>query len=215
MSTSGQLLFTLSAFVALVSAVVTITQRTPLRAAMSLLVHIIALAGLYLTLYAHLLSAMQLIVYAGAVVVLFVFVIMLIGPGSITSKGHLRLPTAKALGAAFVATGMGVVASQIGTVSIAFPSVRGCIEGQRMTQMGECGQFGGVEAMSKALYIDAAIPFELASVLLLVAIIGAIAVARGRSESAPAHPDPWAIPIQPRPAREAEPIVSQQGVQPR
>ena len=61
---------------------VTISARRPLRAAIGLLVHIISLAGMFLTLNAQLLAALQLLVYAGAVVVLFVFVIMLIGPAS-------------------------------------------------------------------------------------------------------------------------------------
>lgn len=76
---------TINAFVwgcgalALITALGTIAARSPLRSAMALLFHIIALAGLYLSLHAHVLAAMQLLVYAGAVVVLFVFVIMLLG----------------------------------------------------------------------------------------------------------------------------------------
>ncbi|MBC7171239.1 MAG: NADH-quinone oxidoreductase subunit J, partial [Polyangiaceae bacterium] len=58
----------------------TVAAKRPLRAAVGLLVNIVSLAGLYLTLSAEFLAAIQLIVYAGAVVVLFVFVIMLIGP---------------------------------------------------------------------------------------------------------------------------------------
>ena len=81
MSTSGEFLFMVAGLVAVVSAVLTVTMRTPLRAALTLLVHVISLAGLYLSLHAHLLAAIQMLVYAGAVVVLFVFVIMLIGPG--------------------------------------------------------------------------------------------------------------------------------------
>ena len=82
MSFGGELVFLVCGFVALVSAILTITQRTPLRAAVSLLAHVISLAGLYLTLHAHLLAAIQVIVYAGAVVVLFIFVIMLLGPSA-------------------------------------------------------------------------------------------------------------------------------------
>src|SRR5688572_11676662 len=90
MSTGGELLFLLCGTVALITAVLTITMRTPLRAAMSLLGHIVSLAGLYLSLHAHLLAAIQMIVYAGAVVVLFVFVIMLMGPGAMDTVPSTR-----------------------------------------------------------------------------------------------------------------------------
>jgi hypothetical protein len=90
LSTSGQVLFVVAAIIALVSAVVTVTQRSPLRAAMGLLLHIVSLAALYLSLHAHLLAAIQMLVYAGAVVVLFVFVIMLIGPGALSSRPDER-----------------------------------------------------------------------------------------------------------------------------
>src|SRR5688572_20124329 len=74
------MLFVLCALVAFFGAIATVSMRSPLRCAVALLFNIIALAGMYITLHAHLLAAIQLIVYAGAVVVLFIFVIMLIGP---------------------------------------------------------------------------------------------------------------------------------------
>ncbi|HEY6878684.1 MAG TPA: NADH-quinone oxidoreductase subunit J, partial [Polyangiales bacterium] len=80
MSGIAILYFSVLAIVAVLAAFGAIASRTPIRAALSLLAHILSLAAIYISLYAHLLGAMQLIVYAGAVVVLFVFVIMLIGP---------------------------------------------------------------------------------------------------------------------------------------
>ena len=91
MSGGGQLIFLLCAVVAIVTAVLTVSLRSPLRAAVSLLAHILSLAGLYLTLHAHLLAAIQLLVYAGAVVVLFIFVIMLIGPSAMPASKDRRL----------------------------------------------------------------------------------------------------------------------------
>src|SRR5262249_5025188 len=82
MSGFGIALFLFCGLAAVLSAVGTISVKSPIRAAMSLLVHIVALSGLFLTLHAHLLAALQLLVYAGAVVVLFVFVIMMIGPAA-------------------------------------------------------------------------------------------------------------------------------------
>ena len=80
MSTACFLLFLVSAVLAIVGAVITVASMRPLRAAMGLLLHVVALSALYLTLNAHLLAVLQLLIYAGAVVVLFVFVILLLGP---------------------------------------------------------------------------------------------------------------------------------------
>ncbi len=174
LSTSGQVLFVLSAIIALVSAIATVTQRSPLRAAMGLLLHIVSLAGLYLSLHAHLLAAIQMLVYAGAVVVLFVFVIMLIGPGALSSRPDERGVSTKLVGAATIALVAGAIAFQLGATDGGHVLIASCADGAT-----GCMEFGGVSAVSQAIFVDAAVPFELVSVLLLVAIIVAIAVARG------------------------------------
>src|SRR5882724_936445 len=76
----GNVFFVLSSLLALFGAFMTIASRSPIRSAVGLLVNIIGIASLFLKLNAQFLAAIQLIVYAGAVVVLFVFVIMLLGP---------------------------------------------------------------------------------------------------------------------------------------
>jgi NADH-quinone oxidoreductase subunit J len=73
-------LFAIAALAAIVGAVMTVSARNPIRGAMALLLSILGVAGLLLGLHAQFLAAVELIVYAGAVVVLFVFVVMLIGP---------------------------------------------------------------------------------------------------------------------------------------
>jgi NADH-quinone oxidoreductase subunit J len=178
MSSLGIVFFSGLAVVAVLSAFGTIASRTPIRAAMSLLAHILALAGLYLSLHAHLLAAMQLIVYAGAVVVLFVFVIMLIGPTEEPRTPGIHGAIPRMLGMCMMA-GVGLsIASAVGHLAPEAPSIEGCLPG-----VPECSQFGGVKGVAAVLYKDAAVPFELISILLLVAILGAIAVARGRSLS--------------------------------
>jgi NADH-quinone oxidoreductase subunit J len=174
MGTMGQVMFAVCGVIALVTAIITITQRTPLRAAMALLGHILALSGLYVTLHAHLLAAIQLLVYAGAVVVLFVFVIMLIGPGAIDSKPDERGIRTKIIGAATVALLAGAIAFQVGEATAPMTTIPSC-----GPSAPDCVDFGGVEAVSHALFVQAAVPFELVSMLLLVAIIAAIAIARG------------------------------------
>jgi NADH-quinone oxidoreductase subunit J len=174
LSTSGQVLFLVAAVFALVSAVGTVSQRSPLRAALSLLVHIMSLAGLYLSLHAHLLAAVQMLVYAGAVVVLFVFVIMLIGPGALSSKADERGVIWKLVGVSVLTMFTGAIVAVLGGTESARVTIASCAEGA-----AGCVEYGSVDAISNAIFVDAAVPFELVSILLLVAIIVAIAVARG------------------------------------
>lgn len=178
MSGAGGVVFILCALVAFLSAIGTVALKSPLRAAMSLLAHILSLAGLYLTLHAHLIAAVQLIVYAGAVVVLFVFVIMLIGPTEETKATFngffVRLIAACLMGL----LGSSIVFSLVGIEGGEKPQIAAC-----SPQQGpECQQFGGVEALGKELFTKASLPFEIVSILLTVAIIGAIAIARARTE---------------------------------
>lgn len=176
MSGAGTGLFYLFAVVALVSALGTITLHSPIRAAMSLLAHIVSLSGLFLLLHAHLLAALQILVYAGAVVVLFVFVIMMIGPAADeppVQRG--MLVKTGSIAVMFLVTAL--LASPLLSVSAPLLTVSSCTAAEG----AECEQFGGVTAFSKALFGASFVPFELISVLLTVAIIGAIAVARGRT----------------------------------
>ena len=167
MSLSGAILFVVMAIFAIVGALITVWARRPLRAAMGLLVHIVALAGLFLTLNAQLMAVLQLLVYAGAVVVLFVFVIMLIGPAAEVGPIEGRIAP-RTLSLAMVGVTVAVVATGVA----AFDAEWGALpEG-----------FGTVEGLGAAIYQQAAIPFEIISVTLLVAIVGAIAVARSRQE---------------------------------
>lgn len=202
MSLGGQIVFAVAGFLAVVAAVLTVTQRSPLRAAVALLVHVVSLAGLYLTLHAHLLAAIQLLVYAGAVVVLFVFVIMLIGPGALDVRTDQRGLMVKLVGGASVLMLAGAIAAQVGHAAAIFPALPGCLgpDGEATSQVGECGQFGGVDALANAIYVGAAIPFELVSVLLLVAIVGAIAVARGHTDAEKKAKDPAELDPRPRSA---------------
>jgi NADH-quinone oxidoreductase subunit J len=176
MSSAGIAVFVACGLIALLSAIGTIVVRSPIRAAMCLLTHILTLSGLFLSLHAHLLAALQVIVYAGAVVVLFVFVIMLIGaavPEQKTTRGLVIKSVAASL--------MGVLTLAVASVFASFSPEKPLIDGCDPTLGAECGQFGGVTGFAHHLFDQAVVPFELVSILLTVAIIGAIAVARGRS----------------------------------
>jgi len=176
MSSGGVVLFGLFGLVALLSALGTVIVHSPIRAAMSLLTHILALSGLFLLLHAHLLAALQVLVYAGAVVVLFVFVIMMIGP-PVPEPPVLRGMVVKTMSVAVLVLLTALLAFSVMPVSQAPISLPGCSDAQG----AECDQFGGVAAFSQSLFMSGLVPFELISVLLTVAVIGAIAVARGRT----------------------------------
>lgn len=162
--------FYVCAAIAVAGALFTVGAANPIRGAMGLLLTICGIAALFLSLHAEFLAMVQLIVYAGAVVVLFLFAIMLLGPAAVPPHDHETLPSrlAGALGMALVSAG-GIVAIVVGDGTKTphpFPVVRG----------GE----GTIEAVAHEIFGPGLVPFEIASALLLVAVVGAVAVARGR-----------------------------------
>jgi len=163
----GTILFVTAAIFAMAGGLVTISARRPLRAAIGLLVHIISLAGMFLTLDAQLLAALQLLVYAGAVVVLFVFVIMLIGPASEVGPIQGRVASRTLSLAVTIAIVLAV------STSLAYFDLPWGTPSE---------DFGTVEGLGMAIYSKALVPFEVVSITLLVAIVGAVAIARSRTE---------------------------------
>lgn len=163
----GQIYFYVLAAMALGGALVTVTNKNPIRGAMGLLLNIVSLAGLYLALHAEFLAIIQLIVYAGAIVVLFIFVIMLLGPNASTVSDRRGRITRIASGGLFALAALGGMALVANKVK--FP------------RLGRTEHdFGTIDGMGRTLFSDGVVPFELVSILLIVAIIGAVAVARGR-----------------------------------
>ena len=138
-----------------------------------MLLTIVGIAGLFLKLNAQFLAAIQLIVYAGAVVVLFVFVIMLLGPdaGLAQDKGEPKAKLARALAGVLLA-----LISIAGLVLV----LRVADKPSRFGNVG--AHHGSVEAVGTQLFTKAVVPFELATALLIVAVVGAIAVARSRHQ---------------------------------
>jgi len=162
--------FGLCAVLAVAGAIGTVAFPNPIRGALSLLFSIVAIAGLYLQLHAPFLAAIQLIVYAGAVVVLFLFVIMLIGPDAIPPKDSRAL-VARVTG--------GIAGTAISLLVIMVLSRKTF---PRIAPIQAA--YGSVESIGELLFTDYLVPFEVSSFLLMVAIVGAVAVARGK------QPDP-------------------------
>ncbi len=167
--------FGLCTLLVLVGGVITVGAKNPIRGAMGLLSTIVGVAGMYLLLSAELLAAVQIMVYAGAVVVLFLFVIMLLGP-SATSGRDTRTWSAR-----YLAAGV-FLATSLGAVVLLFQAR---LPGSAVTELGQAPRaLGTIEGIGHELFTTALVPFELSSALLLVAVVGAVAVARGR------QPDP-------------------------
>jgi len=139
-----------------------ILQRHPIHSALSLIVVMVALAGLYLLLGAEFIAAVQVIVYGGAIMVLFVFVIMLLNAGEEERTDFSRMArwAGLPLAAVFlveVAYGVARAASRLPTAAQAPVSTR---------------------ELAELLFRDYVFPFELTSFLILVAVLGAIVLAR-------------------------------------
>lgn len=176
---AGSFLFAVCSIVCVAGAVATIIARNPVRGAMGLLATIVGIAGLFLKLSAQFLAAIQLIVYAGAVVVLFVFVIMLLGADA--------APVREERGRVAKIAGGGLLAFlAIGATYALAPRT-----GQITRFAAVSADHGSVEAVGKMLFTVGVVPFELATALLIVAVVGAIAVARGKP-GAPKRAGPFA-----------------------
>ena len=139
-------------------------SRNPVTSAMFLVLTIISLAGLFVLLHAFFLAAVQVLVYAGAVIVLFLFVIMLL---DLKEEEQRRINYFTA-GLAVVAVGT-MAAVMVRTIRLSHPA-GALVRGVRAE--------GSAEALGRLLFADFALPFELVSLLLLVAMIGAILLSK-------------------------------------
>jgi len=167
------LLFIIFAATAIVAALGVVFSRRPIYSALFLLVNFGTLAALYIMLRAQFLAMVQVITYAGAIVVLFLFVTMLIGGGEL---GDIR-PRGSSLAARL--TWPRIAALALALLLLAGLGY-GIITGQLSTAQGSATAFenGSVQAIGQALYTEYLVPFELTSVLLLIGMIGAIVLAR-------------------------------------
>ncbi len=158
------ILFLVFAIIAVVCAINVVVQTHPISSAVSLIGVMGSLAVLYLLLGAEFIAAAQVIVYAGAVMVLFIFVIMLLNAGAETRQGRSLM--AQALGVPLLIALLGILAFFV----------------QRLYPQGTV-HFGGfrggtAEAIGRALFTSYLLPFEITSILILIAIVGAVVLAR-------------------------------------
>ncbi|HXF71524.1 MAG TPA: NADH-quinone oxidoreductase subunit J [Actinomycetota bacterium] len=167
------------------SAVAMLLQRNAVHAALFLVVNLFTLAVFYLVLGATFLFAVQIIVYAGAIMVLFLFVIMLLGVDrreSLAERLRGQRLLAGVLGVGLVAEVAAAVRAGVG-FSARFP------QGFEAVNRG-----GNARALARVLFTDYLLPFEVTSVLLIVAAIAAMALAARRARAAAGEPGTGAAP---------------------
>ena len=157
--------FILFGAIATGGAIMVVTRRHPMASALYLILTLFAVAALFVLRQAHFLAAIQVIIYAGAVVVLFIFVIMLIN----VPEDRLPVERTTALRVLGVITaGLLILESAVIARRFGMPKL-------------PAADSGSVEAVGRALFTDYLLAFEITSVLLLAAVIGAIALAKKKA----------------------------------
>jgi NADH-quinone oxidoreductase subunit J len=159
-------LFLLLAALTVASALTVIVHRNPIYSALGLVSTLFMLAVLFIGLDAQMVAVLQIIVYAGAIVVLFLFVIMLL---------NLQVEERSSAAPPLVAI------AAVGGVALGGLVILGIVRTQLGAPVPVHAGFGGTEALAERLFTVYLLPFELTSLLLLVAIVGAVVVGRKRA----------------------------------
>jgi NADH-quinone oxidoreductase subunit J len=161
MNPSTVIFFVLAALLVL-SSLMVVSVRNVVHAAVALVAALLIIAIFFITLQAPMVGVLQVMVYAGAVMVLFLFVIMFLNPKTL-ERPHRAW------------WGLGIIsASLLGAMLVSmFSKVESIADPVTSTEL-----FGSPETLAKSLFTEFVLPFEIASILLLVAIIGAVVLAK-------------------------------------
>jgi NADH-quinone oxidoreductase subunit J len=161
-------IFFIAAAMAVAGGIGVISFREPIRSVLSLVVVMLALSVLFLLLSAQFVFVVQIIVYAGAVMVLFLFVIALFGPARELARTRLRFQSW--LSVLFVIALLALIWAMLQGIQY------------RQPEQTDLSVFGTVQSIAVGLFTTYLYPFELTSILLLVAAIGAIYLSRRQGE---------------------------------
>ncbi len=166
------ILFIVLGTIAIAAALGVILIRKTIYSALCLLVNFCSLAGLYLLLNAQFLAAAQVIVYAGAIVVLFLFATMLLGGSEETANLRIHESTNLRI---YLTIALTVVL----LVEVGYVLISGTLTGTQGSDTPEAiARVGNVQAIGELLFTDYLLAFELAAVLLLIGIVGAVVLAK-------------------------------------
>ena len=171
------------AFMTLVMAIFVVTARLAVHSALFLISALVNVALMFILLRAEFIAGVQILVYVGGVMVLFLFVIMLIQTRS-EEQEHVKIYTGQAIFATIVTVLLA------GSFIFAYSPAKPILEssGASVAEPGERSEVGtgslsrDTQVVGERLYTQAALPFEIASLLLLVAIVGAVLLARGAKQ---------------------------------
>jgi NADH-quinone oxidoreductase subunit J len=181
--TAELFVFVCASAMVLVGAVGVVVRNHPVHAALSLILTLFGVAVLFVAMEAHFLAAVQVIVYAGAIVVLFLFVIMLLGVDKVENVRlepfKVQRPLAAIVGVGLVAV---VGAAIIDSRDRVIPTPR---QSDPVTAAGAGAHDSNIRALARDLFGDRVLAFELTSVLLVIAVVGTVLLAR-RPEKADA-----------------------------
>jgi NADH-quinone oxidoreductase subunit J len=168
--------FYLFAGMAIVFSTLVVFKKNPVTSAFSLVAVFFAFAGIYAMLDAHLIAIMQVLVYAGAIMVLFIFVIMLLNadaPSFDFGRSHLG-----------VRVGAGILTLALVGIFIwafketALPTATGGMSPAKIEELG-----GNTKVISTIMFSEYVLPFELTSILILAGIVGSVAIAKRKVEN--------------------------------
>jgi NADH-quinone oxidoreductase subunit J len=165
-----QVFFYVFAVIAVVSAIAVISTRNPVHSALYLIICLLQVAALYILLRAPFLAAVQVFIYVGAVMVLFLFAVMVMDMGNIKSKRYIHEQSVLAIPVViivFLITGYFI------------------LKGELTAPLGiytEAVLVNNTEVIGKLLYTKFIFPFEVVSILLLVALVGAIVLVKREKE---------------------------------
>ncbi len=171
-STGDVVVFWILAAMITFFAIFTITRKNPVTAVMSLVATFFGLAAMYATLSAHFLAVLQVLVYAGAIMVLFIFVVMILNREEVTPLSFRPL---RVLG---VLAGVYLFVKFVDVVAVELPGV---VPGVPSDSFGTVGSVGDL------LFRDFLYPFEAISILLLVAIVGGVVISRSHQKEVAAE----------------------------
>ena len=172
-----QLLFIFFSIGTIVSAASVIFVRNPVASAMSLVASFFFLAGIYVLLWAHTIAVLQILVYAGAIMVVFLFVVMLLNLGHPDELSDLRGKWGRIAGGLLGIALLAQIAALLRT-----PPQDSLVQNQFQRAESMEG-LNAVGAIAKPLFAENLLAFELTSILLLVAIVGAVVLGKRRSHA--------------------------------
>ena len=170
------IVFVLASAMMLIGASGVITRRNPVHAALSLVLTLFGVAVHFVALEAYFLAAVQIIVYAGAIVVLFLFVIMLLGVDKAEDLQTEPLVAQRWLAGI---AGLGLLGLLVIAVSRGVEMLTTRAEGLATSAEGASGD-ANIQQLVRSVFGDYVVAFELTSILLVVAVVGTVMLARRR-----------------------------------